>query len=62
MEPPSWYELYEQNDKLEGMIHIYQQEIETLELENSKLKEKIIFLKKKLSYGNLTPRSIEDKR
>tara|TARA_B100001250_G_C19742202_1_gene763589 strand:- start:757 stop:945 length:189 start_codon:yes stop_codon:yes gene_type:complete len=62
MEPPSWYELYEQNDKLEGMIHIYQQEIETLELENSKLKEKITFLKKKLSYGNLTPRSIEDKR
>ena len=62
MEPPSWYELYEQNDKLEGMIHIYQQEIETLELENSKLKEKIIFLKKKLSYGNLTPRSIEDKK
>ena len=62
MEPPSWYELYEQNDKLEGMIHIYQQEIETLELENSKLKEKITFLKKKLSYRNLTPRSIEDKR
>tara|TARA_B100001996_G_C18137256_1_gene391571 strand:+ start:325 stop:513 length:189 start_codon:yes stop_codon:yes gene_type:complete len=62
MEPPSWYELYEQNDKLEGMIHIYQQEIETLELENSKLKEKITHLKKRLSYVNMTPNVIEDKK
>ncbi len=44
----SWYELYEQNDKLEGMIIIYQQEIEKLELEKSELKEEILFLKQQL--------------
>ena len=44
----SWYELYEQNDKLEGMIIIYQQEIEKLELEKEELKEEILFLKQQL--------------
>ena len=44
----SWYELYEQNDKLEGMIIIYQQEIENLELEKNELKEEILFLKQQL--------------
>ena len=44
----SWYELYEQNDKLEGMIIIYQQEIEKLELEKNELKEEILFLKQQL--------------
>lgn len=41
---PSWSELYEQNDKLESMIHIYQEEIETLEEENAELKSQIEFL------------------
>ncbi len=41
---PSWSELYEQNDKLESMIHIYQEEIETLEEENADLKSQIEFL------------------
>ena len=44
----SWYELYEQNDKLEGMIIIYQQEIEKLELEKNELKEEILFLKQQI--------------
>ena len=44
----SWYELYEQNDKLEGMIIIYQQEIQKLELEKNELKEEILFLKQQL--------------
>ena len=44
----SWYELYEQNDKLEGMIIIYQQEIEKLELEKNELIEEILFLKQQL--------------
>ena len=44
----SWYELYEQNDKLEGMIIIYQQEIEKLELEKNELKEEILVLKQQL--------------
>ena len=49
----SWYELYEQNDKLEGMIIIYQQEIEKLELEKEELKEEILFLKQQLEVQSI---------
>jgi len=50
---PSWYELYEQNDKLEGMIHIYQEEIVKLEEERDDLKTEVIFLRKQLEYKTM---------
>ena len=46
----SWYELEEITEKQEQMIHIYQEEIATLELENKELKEKVLLLSKKLEY------------
>jgi len=50
---PSWYELYEQNDKLESMIHIYQEEIVKLEEEKDKLKTEVVFLRKQLEYKTM---------
>ena len=50
---PSWYELYEQNDKLESMIHIYQEEIVKLEEERDDLKTEVIFLRKQLEYKTM---------
>ena len=50
---PSWYELYEQNDKLEGMIHIYQEEIVKLEEERDDLKTEVLFLRKQLEYKTM---------
>ena len=50
---PSWSELYEQNDKLEGMIHIYQEEIVKLEEEREELKTEIVFLRKQLEYKTM---------
>jgi len=46
----SWYELEEITEQQEKMIHIYQEEIATLELENKELKEKVSLLSKKLEY------------
>ena len=46
----SWYELEEITEKQEQMIHIYQEEIATLELENRELKEKVLLLSQKLEY------------
>ena len=46
----SWYELEEITEKQEQMIHIYQEEIATQELENKELKEKVLLLSKKLEY------------
>tara|TARA_B100001250_G_C19578546_1_gene690908 strand:- start:458 stop:661 length:204 start_codon:yes stop_codon:yes gene_type:complete len=46
----SWYELEEITEQQEKMIHIYQEEIATLELENRELKEKVLLLSKKLEY------------
>ena len=46
----SWYELEEITEQQEKMIHIYQEEIATLELENKELKEKVLLLSKKLEY------------
>ncbi len=51
----SWYELSEENEKLEGMIHIYQREIEILENENDFLKQEVIFLKEQLEYKTMGP-------
>ena len=50
---PSWYELYEQNDKLESMIHIYQEEIVKLQEEKDELKTEIVFLRKQLEYKTM---------
>ena len=50
---PSWFELYEQNDKLEGMIHIYQEEIVKLQEEKDELKTEIVFLRKQLEYKTM---------
>ena len=50
---PSWFELYEQNEKLEGMIHIYQEEIVKLEEERDDLKTEILFLRKQLEYKTM---------
>ena len=50
---PSWYELYEHNDKLEGMIHIYQEEIVKLEEERDDLKTEVLFLRKQLEYKTM---------
>ena len=50
---PSWSELYEQNDKLESMIHIYQEEIVKLEEERNDLKTEVIFLRKQLEYKTM---------
>ena len=51
----SWYELSEENEKLEGMIHIYQREIEILETENDFLKQEVVFLKEQLEYKTMGP-------
>ncbi len=44
------WDLENRNEKLEGMIVIYQQEIEKLEEEKLQLKEEIIFLREQLDY------------
>jgi hypothetical protein len=55
------WDLENENLKLEGMIHIYQQENERLELENKELEEKVLVLKKRLRYYQLEERKEEDK-
>ena len=55
------WDLENENLKLEGMIHIYQQENERLELENKELEEKVLVLKKRLRYYQLEERREEDK-
>ncbi len=44
------WDLENQLEKLEGMIIIYQQEIEKLEQEKLELKEEVIFLREQLEY------------
>ena len=55
------WDLENENLKLEGMIHIYQQENERLEIENKELEEKVLVLKKRLRYYQLEERREEDK-
>ena len=55
------WDLENENLKLEGMIHIYQQENERLELENKELEEKGLVLKKRLRYYQLEESREEDK-
>ena len=44
------YELELKNDKLEGMIHVYEEHIDVLEKENKSLKLQVDFLKEQLTY------------
>ena len=55
------WDLENENLKLEGMIHIYQQENERLELENKELEEKVLVLKRRLRYYQLEEETKEDK-
>ena len=44
------YELEIKNEKLESMIHVYEEHIDVLEKENKSLKLQVAFLKEQLSY------------
>ena len=44
------WDLENETLKLEGMIHIYQEEIEKLETENEKLEERVVVLERRLRY------------
>ncbi len=44
------YELELKNEKLENMIHVYEEHIDALEKENKQLKAQVNFLKEQLSY------------
>ena len=55
------WDLENENLKLEGMIHIYKQENERLELENKELEEKVLVLKKRLRYYQLEENKKENK-
>ncbi len=45
-----WDYFKDENLKKEHMIHIYQEEIEQLELENEQLQQKVLTLKSRLRY------------
>ena len=55
------WDLENENLKLEGMIHIYQQENERLEIENKELEEKVLVLKKRLRYYQVEENKKENK-
>ena len=44
------YELELKNEKLENMIHVYEEHIDALEKENKQLKAQVDFLKEQLAY------------
>ena len=44
------YELELKNEKLESMIHVYEELIDVLEKENKSLKLQVDFLKEQLAY------------
>ena len=44
------YELELKNEKLESMIHVYEEHIDALEKENKQLKAQVEFLKEQLTY------------
>ena len=44
------YELELKNEKLENMIHVYEEQIDALEKENKQLKAQVDFLKEQLAY------------
>ena len=56
------WDLENENLKLERMIHIYQEEIEQLELEKDELKQEITFLKTQLNYLSMGNPMDEEKK
>ena len=44
------YDLELKNEKLENMIHVYEEHINALEKENKQLKAQVDFLKEQLAY------------
>ena len=55
------YELELKNEKLESMIHVYEEHIDVLEKENKSLKLQVDFLKQQLEYKTFgKPRNTEE--
>ena len=55
------YELELKNEKLESMIHVYEEHIDVLEKENKSLKLQVEFLKQQLEYKTFgKPRNMEE--
>ena len=44
------YEIELKNEKLQSMIHVYEEHIDALEKENKQLKAQVEFLKEQLTY------------
>ena len=51
--PPGLWDLSCENQRLESMIIVYEEHIETLEAENEGLKAEILFLKEQLEYKTM---------
>ena len=55
------YELEIKNEKLESMIHVYEEHIDVLEKENKSLKLQVDFLKQQLEYKTFgKPNNLEE--
>ena len=56
------YELELKNEQLENMIHVYEEHINALEIENKSLKLQVDFLKQQLEYKTFGKRNnLEEK-
>ena len=55
------WDLENENLKLEGMIHIYQQENERLTEENKELEKEVLVLKRRLRFYQTAEEDKEDK-
>ena len=49
-----------ENDRLKGMIIVYQEHIDVLEKETKELKDKIVFLETQLEYKSYGPPTYEE--
>jgi len=49
-----------ENDRLKGMIIVYQEHIDVLEKETKELKDKIVFLETQLEYKSYGPPAYEE--
>ena len=57
------YELELKNEKLENMIHVYEEHIDALEKENKQLKAQVDFLKEQLAYKTFgKPLDLEEEK
>tara|TARA_B100000131_G_scaffold49845_1_gene44465 strand:+ start:98 stop:280 length:183 start_codon:yes stop_codon:yes gene_type:complete len=54
------WDLENENQRLQDMIIIYQEEIETLEAENQELKKEVLFLKSQLEFKSLGEPTYEE--